>query len=257
MSGVTPSTTTIVPQIPGVPTPQQQPFVLPPPPSVQTPVLTGFGGAGQIRQQTPVLPTLGGQSSLPNNATPMTIPNNATPAIGTSLGLLGDLNFNLNLTQTPTGGQISGVPQWGVLQSDPLAVLADLTVPKDKIQPSTVPPLPVTNKSSISVSLCFTKNVPAPHVMVVVISAISTNALPVTQFQIQVAVPKVMRVKLQPPTGTELAPFNPMLPPANISQIMLLANPTKDNIRLKYRISWMLEGAETIETGEVANFPKL
>lgn len=36
-----------------------------------------------------------------------------------------------------------------------------------------------------------------------------------------------MRVKLQPPTATDLAPFNPMLPPANVSQIMLLANPTK------------------------------
>ena len=36
-----------------------------------------------------------------------------------------------------------------------------------------------------------------------------------------------MRVKLQTPAGTELAPYNPMLPPSNISQIMLLANPTK------------------------------
>lgn len=36
-----------------------------------------------------------------------------------------------------------------------------------------------------------------------------------------------MRVKLQPPSGTELAPFNPILPPASITQIMLLANPAK------------------------------
>lgn len=36
-----------------------------------------------------------------------------------------------------------------------------------------------------------------------------------------------MKVKLQPPSGTELAPFNPILPPASITQIMLLANPTK------------------------------
>ena len=169
MSGVTPSTAAAVPQIPGVPTPQQQPFVLPPPPSVQNPVLTGFGGAGQIRQQTPVLPTLGGQSSLPNNATPMTIPNNATPATVTSLGLLGDLNFNLNLgpPQTSTGGQISGVYQWGALQSDPLAVLADLTVPKDNIQPCKLTQryccltgfspsgAPYTSLSSVSQVLCL------------------------------------------------------------------------------------------------------
>lgn len=36
-----------------------------------------------------------------------------------------------------------------------------------------------------------------------------------------------MKVKLQPPSATELAPFNPILPPASITQIMLLANPTK------------------------------
>ena len=93
------------------------------------------------------------------------------------------------------------------------------------------------------------QNVPAPSVSVVVISAISTDAVPLSQFQLQVAVPKVcvcvcvhayvceyiimippvqvMRVKLQPPTGTDLAAFNPMLPPTSISQIMLLANPAK------------------------------
>lgn len=36
-----------------------------------------------------------------------------------------------------------------------------------------------------------------------------------------------MRVKLQPPSGTEIAPFNPILPPASITQVMLLANPLK------------------------------
>lgn len=36
-----------------------------------------------------------------------------------------------------------------------------------------------------------------------------------------------MKVKLQPPSGAELAPFNPILSPASITQIMLLANPTK------------------------------
>lgn len=36
-----------------------------------------------------------------------------------------------------------------------------------------------------------------------------------------------MKVKLQPPSGAELAPFNPILPPAAISQVVLLANPLK------------------------------
>jgi hypothetical protein len=34
-----------------------------------------------------------------------------------------------------------------------------------------------------------------------------------------------MKVKLQPPSATELPAFNPILPPAVITQVMLLANP--------------------------------
>ena len=31
----------------------------------------------------------------------------------------------------------------------------------------------------------------------------------------------------------------------------------QDSIRLRYRISWMQEGVESVETGEVANFPAI
>lgn len=36
-----------------------------------------------------------------------------------------------------------------------------------------------------------------------------------------------MAVKLQPPSGMELPAFNPILPPAAVTQILLLANPNK------------------------------
>ena len=42
-----------------------------------------------------------------------------------------------------------------------------------------------------------------------------------------VSIPQVMKVKLQPPSSTELPAFNPILPPAAITQILLLANPHK------------------------------
>lgn len=38
---------------------------------------------------------------------------------------------------------------------------------------------------------------------------------------------QTMKVRLQSPSGTELAPFNPILPPAAVTQVMLLANPLK------------------------------
>lgn len=36
-----------------------------------------------------------------------------------------------------------------------------------------------------------------------------------------------MKVKLQPPSATDLPAYNPILPPAAITQVMLLANPQK------------------------------
>lgn len=36
-----------------------------------------------------------------------------------------------------------------------------------------------------------------------------------------------MKVKLQPPSGSDLVAYNPLTPPSSISQILLLANPTK------------------------------
>lgn len=39
--------------------------------------------------------------------------------------------------------------------------------------------------------------------------------------------PQVMKVKLQPPSGTELPAFNPIIHPSAITQVLLLANPQK------------------------------
>ena len=36
-----------------------------------------------------------------------------------------------------------------------------------------------------------------------------------------------MKVKLQPPTATDLPAYNPILPPAAITQVLLIANPRK------------------------------
>ena len=41
---------------------------------------------------------------------------------------------------------------------------------------------------------------------------------------------QVMRVKLQPPTTMEMNAYNPVLPPPSISQVLLLANPTKASL---------------------------
>ncbi|XP_064842443.1 ADP-ribosylation factor-binding protein GGA1-like isoform X2 [Oncorhynchus masou masou] len=71
----------------------------------------------------------------------------------------------------------------------------------------------------------------------------------------QPSVPDTMRVKLQPPSGTELPAFNPILPPAAITQVLLLANPHKEKVRLQYKLTFMLGEEDHDERGVVAQFP--
>uniref|UniRef100_A0A8C4DYJ2 Golgi associated, gamma adaptin ear containing, ARF binding protein 3b n=1 Tax=Dicentrarchus labrax TaxID=13489 RepID=A0A8C4DYJ2_DICLA len=119
--------------------------------------------------------------------------------------------------------------------------------------------LPVTayDKDGVRMLLNFASDCPPcrPDVLVMVVSMLNTAPLPVHSVVLQAAVPKSMKVKLQPPSGTELAPFNPILPPASITQIMLLANPTKEKVRLRYKLAFSLGDRLCNEVGEVDQFP--
>ena len=61
---------------------------------------------------------------------------------------------------------------------------------------------------------------------VVLISVMNSGVANIDKVEFQVAVPKSMRVKLQPPTGRDLPAFNPLATaPTIIKQVMLVASP--------------------------------
>ncbi|XP_025064003.1 ADP-ribosylation factor-binding protein GGA2 isoform X2 [Alligator sinensis] len=136
--------------------------------------------------------------------------------------------------------------------------LANLFVPLASIKPSAIPPITVYDQNGFKAMLHFSRD-PAPgrvNVLVMVLSLLSTSAQPIQDIVFQAAVPKVMRIKLQPASGSELPPFNPLLPPAVISQVLLLANPNKDPIRLRYKLTFTQGGRPVSEVGEVTGFPE-
>ncbi|XP_028267409.1 ADP-ribosylation factor-binding protein GGA3 [Parambassis ranga] len=135
--------------------------------------------------------------------------------------------------------------------------LSSVHVPLEAIRPSKVLPVTAYDKDGVRMLLNFASDCPPgrPDVLVMVVSMLNTAPLPVHSVVLQAAVPKSMKVKLQPPSGTELAPFNPILPPASITQIMLLANPTKDKVRLRYKLAFTLGDRLCHEVGEVDQFP--
>ncbi|KAI7804064.1 ADP-ribosylation factor-binding protein GGA3 [Triplophysa rosa] len=135
--------------------------------------------------------------------------------------------------------------------------LSNLHVPLESIRPSKVLPVTMYDKDGVRILMHFAMDCPPgrPDVLVMVLSMLNTAPLPVRNVVMQAAVPKSMRVKLQPPSGAEIAPFNPILPPASITQIMLLANPLKECVRVRYNLTYLLGERQYAETGELDDFP--
>ncbi|XP_009297383.1 ADP-ribosylation factor-binding protein GGA3 isoform X1 [Danio rerio] len=170
--------------------------------------------------------------------------------------------------QAVTGGSAPGSPFFQPfsspshsLQSSPARSsepsLTNLHVPLEAIRPSKVLPVTMYDKDGVRVLLHFAMDCPPgrPDVLVMVVSLLNTAPLPVRNVVLQAAVPKSMRVKLQPPSGTEICPFNPILPPASITQVMLLANPLKERVRLRYKLAYLLGERQYSEVGELDQFP--
>uniref|UniRef100_A0A8C4Z2A2 Golgi associated, gamma adaptin ear containing, ARF binding protein 3a n=1 Tax=Gadus morhua TaxID=8049 RepID=A0A8C4Z2A2_GADMO len=136
--------------------------------------------------------------------------------------------------------------------------LSSVKVSLEAIKPSeSLCPVTAYDKYGIRVLLHFASDCPPdrPDVLVMVASMLNTAPLPVSHIVLQAAVPKSMRLRLQPPSGTELAAFNPILPPAAITQVILLANPLKEKVRMRYKLAFTLGEQPCSEIGEVEQFP--
>uniref|UniRef100_A0A8C2WJ64 Golgi associated, gamma adaptin ear containing, ARF binding protein 2 n=1 Tax=Cyclopterus lumpus TaxID=8103 RepID=A0A8C2WJ64_CYCLU len=154
-------------------------------------------------------------------------------------------------------GEMSGCPvkiEESLLTPE---LLKNIFVPMETIKSRNLEPITVSDHGGVHVSLHFAKDSPPGHpgVAVVVVSAVNTSALDVQDFLFQAAVPKTMLVKLQPPSGTTLHSYNPLLPPPAISQVLLLANPQSRKVGLRYKLTLTHGDQRLNKNGEIDNFP--
>lgn len=129
----------------------------------------------------------------------------------------------------------------------------------ETIKPSmSIPPLNLYDKNNLKIVLHFARDSPSNHINAVVVSTTNMNMQSeMKNFLFQVAVTKNMRVRLQPASRSDLPAYNPILPITAITQIMLIANPLQEQVRLKYKISYSYDGKQYEENNEVKNFPRL
>ncbi|XP_072299821.1 ADP-ribosylation factor-binding protein GGA1-like [Eucyclogobius newberryi] len=158
------------------------------------------------------------------------------------------------LDMSPTHAE---APPTHVQSTPPQVPLTDVFVPLESIKPSSLLPVTVFDGHSLRVLFHFAQNHPPsrPDVLVVIISMLSSAPSPVSKIDFDVHAPKSMAVKLQPPTGTELPAFNPILPPAAVTQILLLDNPNKEKVQLQYTLAFTLGEQQHRESGTLEQFP--
>jgi len=65
------------------------------------------------------------------------------------------------------------------------------------------------------------------------------------------------KFKLQPPSGRSLPIHNPFLPPAAITQILLIANPTKIPLHLTCMLSFTQNDETVTEIGKIDQLPSI
>ncbi|XP_043255175.1 ADP-ribosylation factor-binding protein GGA3 [Colletes gigas] len=136
--------------------------------------------------------------------------------------------------------------------------LTDINVSLQDITPGINPPITVMEeKNGITVVLHFARDNPREDVYVVVITTMSKNVKPLSNYLFQAVVPKKCKCRLQPPSGIELPGHNPFLPPPAITQIMLIANPNKKTVSLKFMLSYTMDDETFTEMGEVEALPLL
>ncbi|KAK4831593.1 hypothetical protein QYF61_018353 [Mycteria americana] len=242
-----------------------------PPPRLTLRDLQNRSSSGTMAHNPSALPVL--QSVSPNPTLPLTseLPAPATlPKAAT----------------TPAGS--TAVPPRPPATTLPQEIsLANITVPLESIKPSeperksgaslggwtvwkvarqtgeettgqgSILPVTVYDQHGFRVLFHFAKDAlpERPDVLVVVISMLSTAPQPIRNIVFQSAVPKVMKVKLQPPSGTELPAFNPIVHPSAITQVLLLANPQKEKVRLRYKLTFTMGEQTYNEMGDVDQFP--
>lgn len=173
---------------------------------------------------------------------------------------LNDQNYRTNSAKntTPHDNQsnVDTAPPTSPAAEPEIKPLTDINISLQDIKPGTIPPMTVIEeKNGISVILHFARDSPRPDVFVIVITTMSKNAKPLNNYLFQAVVPKKCKCRLQPPSGTELPAHNPFLPPSAITQIMLVANPSKAPVSLKFMLSYTMDEETFTEMGEVEELP--
>eukprot|EP00795_Rhopilema_esculentum_P001181 gene1181-15541_t len=194
---------------------------------------------------------MGGPSVLQNNLPDVT----PAPTIGLMDGGLGN-----DLTDL-LGGPVSSQPVLNTISDvQPAAPVSTMGMGMTTtgmpniatVSPPGIPGITAFAKNGLLIRFDFEKVVGNPNNIVsVTMTATNSQPSPMTDFVFQAAVPKSFQLQLKPPSGNMLLPNNT----GSIQQIINIANPQKQNIRMRLKINYSMNGQLVEEQGQLDNFP--
>ncbi|KAK6638408.1 hypothetical protein RUM44_008837 [Polyplax serrata] len=111
------------------------------------------------------------------------------------------------------------------------------------------PTLTAYDKNGLKIIFNLERPSDSPDTTVVSMVATNSTSSNFTEFLFQAAVPKTLQLQMMTPSGTTIAPLG------QLTQVLRLINPTKVALRMRIRISYVMEGNTIQDQTEVNNFP--
>ncbi|XP_055929847.1 AP-1 complex subunit gamma-1-like isoform X2 [Argiope bruennichi] len=119
-------------------------------------------------------------------------------------------------------------------------------------EPEGIPPVTAFEKNGLRIVFEFEKPPDNPEMIIINLVATNLSVSPINDFLLQAAVPKVCQLQLLPPSNNYI-PANNL---GKIQQTLKILNPSKSQLRMKLRISYVSNGKNFLEQAEVNNIPQ-
>ncbi|CAN9503306.1 unnamed protein product [Ophioblennius macclurei] len=127
--------------------------------------------------------------------------------------------------------------------------LLDLLGGLDPIPLTPAPTVSVYEKDGVSLTLSCEKQ--SDSALTVTLTASNSTDSDISSFTLQAAVPKSVQLHMKAPSGDSL----PARGAAKVTQVVMLNNPNKVNLKMRIRLSYSSQGSTVQDTVQVDSFP--
>ncbi|GAA6222387.1 AP-1 complex subunit gamma-1-like [Lates japonicus] len=129
--------------------------------------------------------------------------------------------------------------------------LLDLLGGLEPTPPAPAPTVTVYEKDGVTLTLSCEKQ--SDSVLTVTLTASNSTDSDMSSFTLQAAVPKSVQLHMKAPSGD----FLPARGAAKVTQLVVLNNPNKVNLKMRIRVSYTSQGSAFQDTVQIDSFPGL